>query len=129
MIIEIVVFAGAILDLVLTYNYLRIYRRKFPDKNYIVIEANPLIRWGIRNFGLSNGVAYSGMAILFILGLLLYYLPSNAKWFLAGAYYMMVTFHLTNLLALKRMKVVIEKKDKGGSKNNAKEKETRRWFR
>jgi len=118
MIIEIIVLLGSVIDLSLTYNYLKIYKDKFPDKNYIVIEANPSVRFFIRQFGLKDGVFYSALPILFILALLLYYLPSSGDWFLAGAYYMMITFHLTNFLALKRMKR--EEKTNGKTKENTK---------
>ncbi len=105
MIINYLLIIGCLLDLLLTYNYLRLYKKQFPNKDFAIIEANPLIRNFIRRFGLLDGVVYSGGIILFILTLLIAFLPVNGKFFLAGAYYMMVTFHLTNYLALKRLDV------------------------
>ena len=116
MIINYVLIIGLILDLILTYNYLRLYKNKFPKKDFTVIESNPLIRYCIRKFGLIDGVVYSGFIILGILILILFIGNINFKFFLAGAYYMMITFHLTNLLALKRMK---------GGNENGKEKTSR----
>jgi len=103
MIINYVLVIGCLLDLTLTYNYLRLYKNKFPKKDFAIIEANPLIRNMIRRFGLLDGVVYSGLIIVFILLLLINFTGVNFKFFLAGAYYMMVTFHLTNYLALKRL--------------------------
>ena len=103
MIINYALIIGCILDLTLTYNYLRVYRNKFPKKDFAIIEANPLIRNMIRRYGLLDGVVYSGLIILFILSIMMVFTGVNFKFFLAGAYYMMITFHLTNLLALNRM--------------------------
>ncbi len=103
MIINYFLILGFALDLILTYKYLKIYAAKFPDKDFTVIESNPLIRFTIKQFGVGHGVAAGGVIILGILIILLKLLPVNWKFFLAGVYYMMVTFHLTNFLALKRM--------------------------
>jgi len=110
MIINYLLIIGCILDLALTYNYLRLYRQKFPKKDFAIIEANPLIRNMIRRFGLLDGVVYSGLIILFMLSLMIVFFGINFKFFLAGAYYMMITFHLTNLLALNRMLEGVKKK-------------------
>ena len=109
MIIETLVILGSFFDLILTYNYLKIYKEKFPKKDYAVIEANPLVRAFIKSKGLKEGMVYSGMIILFVLAGLLYVLPTAWKYFLLGVYYMMVTFHWSNFIALKYMK--------GGLKN------------
>ncbi len=37
MIINYVLIIGLILDLILTYNYLRLYKNKFPKKDFTVI--------------------------------------------------------------------------------------------
>lgn len=102
--IEIVIIIGSILDLSLTYNYLKIYNQKFPKKDYAIIEANPLIRYCIRTLGLKEGMITSTFIILPIILLVIYLLPTRWDYFLAGCFYMMITFHLSNFLALKRMK-------------------------
>ncbi len=106
MIIEIIIILGCLIDLSLTYNYLTIYKKKFPKKDFIIIESNPLIRAAIRQYGLGDGIAISGFVILVMLIMILAFINTNFKFFVAGVYYMMITFHLTNLLALRRMKVV-----------------------
>lgn len=117
MIINYALIIGCLLDLLLTYNYLKIYKEKFPKKDYIIIESNPLIRNMVRKFGLLDGIVYSGLMIIFILLLLINFTGINFKFFLAGAYYMMIAFHLTNLLALNRMKVLSRETVKGGGKD------------
>lgn len=99
------IFLGCILDLVLTYKFLSVYKKKFPKKDYTVVEANPLIRNAIRSLGLVDGMILSGVIILAILGMLLIILPYHWKYFLAGVYYTMICFHLVNFLSLKRMEV------------------------
>lgn len=104
MIIEIALIIGLIIDLVLTYHYLKFYRERFPKKDYLVIESNPLIRSMVGRYGLVDGIVFSGFIILVILIILIAYTNTNFKFFLGGVYYMMIVFHLTNFLALKRMK-------------------------
>ncbi len=116
MIINYVLVIGCLLDLILTYNYLRLYKIKFPKKDYAIIEANPLIRYLIRRFKLMDGMIISGMIILTVVMILINLVNINTKFFLAGAYYMMITFHLTNLLAFSRIKN-INNNDKGGNRN------------
>ena len=103
MIIEIAIYFGFALDLILTYKYLKIYKQKFPKKDYIIVEANPLVSFAIRRGGLGQGIVGAGMVIFSILIILMIVLPINLKFFMAGCYYMMITFHLTNFLALRRM--------------------------
>lgn len=100
------VVLGLLLDLFLTYKFLNLYRLKFPKKDYLVVEANPLIRFMVRRAGLGTGMIYSGVIIMVILLWLLMVLPHHWKYFLLGVYYMMVTFHLTNFLAIRRIKGV-----------------------
>ena len=119
MIIEIALLIGCLLDLTLTYNYLKIYRKKFPKKDYIVIEANPLIRQLVRRNGLGWGMIYSGTMIFGIIIVIINFANTELKFFMAGVYYMMITFHLTNFLALKRMKQInikAKRQNKGGNK-------------
>jgi len=104
--IEILILIGSLLDLTLTYNYLKIYSQKFPQKDYVIIEANPLIRLLIRNSGLKEGMIQSAFIILPIILIVVYFLPSNLHYFLAGCFYMMITFHLSNFFALKRLEGV-----------------------
>lgn len=99
------VMIGSLIDLLLTYNFLSLYKKRFPKKDYTAVETNPLIRHNIRSMGLSEGMAFSGVIILIILMVLLSILPYQWQYFLAGVYYMMITFHLTNFLALKKMEV------------------------
>lgn len=110
MIINYILVVGCLLDLLLTYNYLKLYKEKFPTKDYTVIEANPLIRYFIRTEGLRDGLIVSGAIILAIVAVFINLSNSEGKWFLAGAYYMMITFHITNFLAFKRLKIVGKEK-------------------
>ncbi len=99
------VILGSVLDLILTYNFLKLYKKRFPKKDYTAVETNPLIRNAVRSMGLSEGMALSGAIILAILIVILSVIPYHWKYFLAGVYYMMVCFHLINFLSLKRMEV------------------------
>ena len=113
MLIEFFILLGSFLDLTLTYHFLKIYKERFPKKDYLAVETNPLVRTLCRSRGLGDGITMSGLIIFSILIALFFFLSENFKYFLAGVYYMMVTFHLTNFLALKNLK--------GGQKTNGKE--------
>ena len=104
MIIEIAIIVGVLLDLILTYKTLKIYKERFPDKDYTVIESNPLVRYCVRTLGLKEGVFRAGFFILPTVIIIIWLIPINWRYFLAGCYYMMVVFHLINLLALKKLK-------------------------
>ncbi len=99
------VMLGCILDLILTYNFLGLYKKRFPKKDYTVVESNPLIRNAVRSMGLSEGMALSGVIMLAILMVILSVIPYHWKYFLLGAYYTVICFHLINFLSLKRMEV------------------------
>ena len=103
--INLFIFMGCALDLILTKNFLELYKKRFPKKDYTVVETNPLIRNAIRSMGIRDGVIFSGVIIIMLLLVLLSMLPYHWKYFLAGVYYMMVCFHLINFLSLKRMEV------------------------
>lgn len=103
--IEFFVILGLILDLILTYNFLKIYKKRFPKKDYTVVETNPLIRTAIRKMGLNEGMALSSVIMIMMLMVILKMIPYEWRYFLAGVYYMMVCFHLINFLSLKRMEV------------------------
>ena len=102
--INLIVVVGFVLDIILTRVFLGVYKKRFPGKDYTVVETNILVRGLIRRFGLNQGIIISTIIILVLLGLLLrFVLGTFGKGFLAGAYYMMVFFHLTNFLALRRL--------------------------
>ncbi len=101
--IDYFVLLGLIFDLWLTWQFLDIYRERFPKKDYTAVETNPLIRFCVRKFGLNGGMIISGFVIMIILIWLLTVLPYQWKYFMMGVYYMMVAFHLLNLLAVKRL--------------------------
>ncbi len=113
--INLFVMLGSVLDLIFTYKFLNLYKKRFPKKDYTIVETNPLIRNAIRSLGLTEGMVLSGVIIVAILMILLSVIPYQWKYFLAGVYYMMVCFHLLNFLSLKRMEV------KNGRRTNRKQ--------
>ena len=103
--IEYFVLLGSVIDLVLTYQFLSLYKIRFPQKDYTVVETNPLVRNLIRMLGLKDGMILSGIIILVVLMVILAYIPYHWKYFMLGVYYMMICFHLINFLSLRRMEV------------------------
>ncbi len=113
--IEYFLILGLFLDLFLTYKFLDLYRTKYKGDDYVKAEANFLIRYCIRKFGLKQGIIISGTIIFLLLLVLIAILPKEWKYFFAGVYYMMVVFHFSNFLAIKSL----------GGKNNEKDKSKR----
>ena len=93
------------LDMLFTYKYLNLYRLRFPKHDWTKSEANPIIRFCVKQLGLNVGVVCSALIILFIIILLISYLGELAKFFLGGVYSMALVFHWINFMALKRLDV------------------------
>lgn len=104
--IEILIIAAFIIDMFLTYNYLKTYKEIRPKADWTLAEANPLLRACLRDLGLKPGIIVGGIFISLILSLIIFIVNENWKYFLLGLYFMVNTFHLVNWNALKRLKLI-----------------------
>ena len=98
--------AGLGIDMYYTHKYISLYKEKFPDKPYEQIEANPIIRFLIKKYGIACGVLFStGLIGTLVFILLAYVFNTNWNYFLLGVYMMMIVFHLKNITMLKGLVV------------------------
>ncbi len=112
MILEIIIFAMFILDMFMTRSYLKLYQQKFPKNDYILAEANPMIRFFVRRFGINEGIFISSIFIATILIALLTFVPQESKWFFLGLYYSVNVHHYVNNNVMKKLNIKL----KGGKK-------------
>jgi len=106
--IRIIIIFLSIVDLSLTHKYLKTFKNMFPDKDYTLLEANPIIKLALRKFGFPKGM-YVSIPFLFIL-LIIAICIISTEWlyFAMGLYVMMVIYHFCNLNQLKALKKQIE---------------------
>lgn len=102
--IQIIVLLLSISDIVLTGLYIHTFHKKFPDLDYTVLEANPIIKLALKRFSIPIAMIIGGLITFSILTLLI--LSAQDKWhyFFLGALMMMNIYHFLNfsqLIALK----------------------------
>lgn len=110
-----------ILDMFLTYKYLKVYKEKYPKCDWTLAEANPILKTSLKYWGLGNGMIYGGVIIFIMLLIILALINDNWRYFILGVYYMVNTYHFVNWNALKRLK--FNKELEGGNQNAKKEKQ------
>lgn len=105
------ILIGFFVDMVLTYLFIRKYRSLNPNRDWAIIEQNPIVRYCFRNFGLNAGMIVGALSVLILLvGLLRFvFVEENMRYFLMGVYCMMIIFHYLNFRALAQIKVKEEK--------------------
>ena len=99
-------------DMTLSYFFLKDCR-KVTKGDWTLIEANPIIRYFLREFGLGYGILIGSGFVFAILLVIVSITNEHMHYFLAGIYYMMCAFHFLNFMALRRLKNL-----KGGKKKN-----------
>ena len=105
------------IDMLFSYFYIKRFRERHPDKDWSVVEANPLLRYNIKTFGLEKGMIIGSIMLLTILGIILVYANNNFKFFLIGVYFMVNVQHVVNWNSLRFLD-----KQKGGTRNGKKNK-------
>lgn len=75
-------------DIFLTYQVL--WRTQTHQKDYYVLEANPLARNVFRKIGLKKGIAILGLFSVGLGTLAIISVPTNALYFYVGMYYAII---------------------------------------
>lgn len=93
-----------ILDMFFTYYNIRLFRKKYPEKDYSKMELNPIPKY----FWNKLGLLYGGILSVIFFGLIIYLLvfkfPYDIKLILIGIYFVIIGLHLSNLSMLKKKK-------------------------
>ena len=64
--IEYIVMGLFFIDMIWSYFYIKRFRDRHPDKDWTVVEANPILRNCIKSMGLEKGIII-GSIVLFVL--------------------------------------------------------------
>lgn len=104
-----------IMDMLLTYRYVKAYKEMYPQSQWWLAEANPILKFLMKDFGLGWGMICGGTVIFFILIVSTRLLPDYYLMFLLGMYFMNNTYHFVNWSALKRLKLNKLREKKNGS--------------
>jgi hypothetical protein len=108
-----IIFVVFLLDMLLTYHYVKTYKELYPKNDWTLAEANPILRTFFKKFGLIDGLIYGTILLLSILFFIIIVINENWRYFLLGFYVMTNIQHFVNWSAMKRLKL---KKMKGGEK-------------
>jgi len=111
-IIYLLVIALFLCDMLLTFRYVKSYKNMYPKNDWILAEANPILRICMRKLGLGKGIFFGGGIIFAILIITVGVLPDYYGMFLLGMYFMANAYHFVNWQALKRL--IVSKKLEGG---------------
>ena len=102
-ILIILVFAVFLLDMLLTYHYIKTYKKMYPKSAWWLAEANPILKICMQKLGLGKGVVFGTMIIGFMLAISLKVLPGYYGIFLLGMYFSTNIHHFANWQAMKRL--------------------------
>ncbi len=104
--IVIIILVMSLIDLGATYLYLNTFHTKFPTLDYKALEANPILKLAMTQFGLVKGMIIGGIIVLAILVLIVLSISDNWLYYLTGVFSMMLVYHLLNLSQLAALKPV-----------------------
>lgn len=110
--IEYFVIVLFLLDMILSYLYIKGFRERHSNKDWSVVEANPILRTCIKNIGLEKGMLVGSIILLGILGIIFNYTTHRFKYFLAGLYFMVNVQHLVNYNSIKMLDKIKKKEVK-----------------
>lgn len=99
--IQIIILVLSLIDLTASYFYISTFHNKFPKQDPTVIEANPILKMSIKHFGILKGIIFGGLIIFALVILLVLSMKPNFHYFLAGAFTIMILYHVLNFNLLR----------------------------
>lgn len=99
--IQIAILILSLMDLTASFFYVSTFHAKYPDKDYTMIEANPVIKMALKLFGVTKGMLFGGAIVFGIVVLLAFSAKENLQLFMAGMLTMMNAYHWLNFRLLK----------------------------
>lgn len=102
--IIIVILVMSILDLGATYAYVNAFHTKFPNLDYTSLEANPILKMAMKQFGLTKGMIIGGIIVFAILLLIVLSAAESWLYYIAGLFSMMIVYHFLNFAQLAALK-------------------------
>jgi hypothetical protein len=102
--IQIVILLLSLIDITATYIYVSTFHSKFPNLDYTQLEANPILRFSWKTFGMGIGTLVGGIIVFSILFLIIYNAKINWQYYLFGVLSMMCIYHILNINQLAHLK-------------------------
>lgn len=98
--IQIIILVLSLLDLTASFLYVNQFHNKYPNQDPTIIEANPILKYAIRVFGINIGMLVGGLIVFGIVLLLTLNLKVNYLYYIAGLFSMMIVYHVLNFRLL-----------------------------
>jgi len=98
--IQIVILVLSLLDLTASYFYVNQFHKMFPKRDSSQVEANPILKYSIKSFGVKEGMIFGGILVFFIVVLLVLNITDKYLYYLAGVFTMMLVYHGLNFKLL-----------------------------
>lgn len=99
--IQIIILIMSLVDLTCSFFYVNTFHTKFPSQDPTVIEANPILKYSMKQFGIKIGMLFGGAIVFGLLLLLTFRLQEKYLYYLAGAFTMMIIYHFLNFRLLR----------------------------
>lgn len=99
--IQIIILILSLIDLTASFFYISTFHNQYPNADYTQIEANPILKISMRQFGIKIGMLVGGIIVFGILLLLVLNLKENYHYFLVGALSTMLIYHFLNFYLLR----------------------------
>lgn len=108
--IFILITGAFLLDMFMSYNYIKTYKNLYPKNDWTLAEANPILRFCLKSYGLEKGMVIGSIILFSFISILIVLLNENFRYLLLGMFIMGNIFHFVNWQAMKRLKLIKNKK-------------------
>lgn len=104
--LQIIMIVLSLVDLTATYFYISAFHTKFPQLDYLSLEANPILKMSMQKLGLPWGYVLGAVIVFAIFLLLIFSITEKWQMFLTGALSMMCIYHILNFSQLAALRPV-----------------------
>ena len=98
--IAIIILVLSLLDLTASYLYVNQFSKKYPTVDPTIIEANPILKYSMKHFGVQKGMIFGGIIVFAIVLLVSLSIKENGLYYMAGVFSMMLIYHTLNFKLL-----------------------------
>lgn len=99
--IQIAILVLSLLDLTASFLYVNQFHKMYPNQDPTIIEANPILKFSMKAFGVSLGMLVGGLIVFGIVLLLALNVKRELLFYMAGLFSMMLVYHVLNFKLLK----------------------------
>jgi hypothetical protein len=99
--IQIIILILSLADISASFLYVNQFHNKYPEQDPTIIEANPILKFSIKQFGIKLGMIFGGIIVFGIMLLVVLNVKPNMHYYLAGVLTMMCIYHFLNFKLLR----------------------------